>query len=212
MDLTGLRASYTRGELLESTVSQDPFEQFAVWFEQALSSGTLEPNAMSLATASPDGAPNCRTVLLKSFDSRGFVFYTNTESRKSREMAANPRAALCFYWPDLERQVRIAGSVHSVSRDEAEAYFASRPVGHQLGAWASRQSAVIAGREELERNLAEVSDRFGAEPGGLPPWWGGYRVRPASLEFWQGRPDRLHDRLEYLLQPDGTWILRRLAP
>jgi pyridoxamine 5'-phosphate oxidase len=167
---------------------------------------------MALATASADGIPNCRAVLLKGFDQRGFVFYTNYESRKGRELAANPRAALLFYWPELERQVRISGEVELLPREESEAYFASRPVGHQLGAWASPQSSVIGGRQELETNLAAAAKRFEPGPAPLPPYWGGYRVRPGSIEFWQGRPNRLHDRLEYVRQPNGTWIIRRLAP
>jgi pyridoxamine 5'-phosphate oxidase len=167
---------------------------------------------MALATASADGVPNCRAVLLKGFDTRGFVFYTNYESRKGHELSSNPRAALMFWWPELERQVRISGDVERVSQQEAEQYFASRPVGHQLGAWASRQSSVVTGREALEDSLAAAAQRFEPGPAPLPPWWGGFRVRPSSIEFWQGRPNRMHDRLEYVRQPDGTWILRRLAP
>jgi pyridoxamine 5'-phosphate oxidase len=207
-----LRTSYTQTGLLESDVSRDPLAQFALWFEQARTAGNPEPNAMALATATADGVPSCRAVLLKSFDARGFVFYTNYESRKGSELSSNPKAALMFWWPELERQVRIGGEVERVSREESEEYFASRPVGHQLGAWASRQSSVVAGRDALDDNLAAAATKFEPGPAPLPPWWGGFRVRPSSFEFWQGRPNRMHDRLEYLRQPDGTWVLRRLAP
>jgi pyridoxamine 5'-phosphate oxidase len=212
MDLSDLRISYTKAGLLESDLSRDPFEQFSLWFEQARAAGVLEPNAMSLATADADGAPNCRIVLLKAFDARGFVFYTNAESRKGEELQANPRAALLFYWPELERQIRISGGVHPVSREEAEAYFATRPPGHQLGAWASRQSSVVSSRDTLHVEMQAAEERFGESPAPLPPWWGGYRVRAERMEFWQGRLDRLHDRLQYVLQPDGTWIVERLSP
>lgn len=212
MELSDLRVSYIRGGLLESDASRDPFEQFALWFDQARLAGSVEPNAMALATADENGTPNCRTVLLKRFDARGFVFYTNTESRKSRELEANPQAALLFYWPELERQVRITGTVLPVGREEAAAYFASRPHGHQLGAWASKQSSVVSGRDELEQQMDQAAQRFVGKLVTLPEWWGGYRVSPRAIEFWQGRPNRLHDRLHYSLQPDGTWLVRRLAP
>ena len=211
MDLADLRKSYTRGGLVESEVAADPVAQFAIWFEQARLVGNVEPNAMALATVSAGGVPDSRMVLLKDFTD-GFVFYTNYESRKGRELEANPNAALLFYWPELERQVRISGIAERLSGEDNERYFASRPFGHQLGAWASRQSSVVSGRDALERNLAAAEQRWGAGPAPLPPYWGGYRVRPASLEFWQGRANRLHDRLEYVLQSDGTWLLRRLSP
>ena len=213
MDLADLRVSYTQGGLLESEVAADPLAQFAVWFEQAQSAGSPEPNAMALATASPDGVPNCRMVLLKSFDAAGFVFYTNYESCKGAELAENPWAALLFYWPELERQVRVTGPVAKVLREETEAYFATRPAGHKLGAWASKQSSQVSGREELEQNLAAAQQRF-ADAGEVPPppKWGGYRVLPHAIEFWQGRPNRLHDRLEYVRSAEGLWTLRRLAP
>ena len=212
MNLADLRISYTRGGLLESEASADPMQQFALWFEQARSAGSPEPNAMSLATASPDGVPNCRMVLLKSFDALGFVFYTNYESCKGAELAENPWAALLFYWPELERQVRITGPVTKVSREETEAYFATRPAGHRLGAWASKQSSQVSGREELQCNLAAIEARFGSDDVPAPPNWGGYRVRPHAIEFWQGRPNRLHDRLEYVRNSEGAWTLRRLSP
>ena len=211
MDLSELRRSYTRGGLLESEVAPEPVAQFALWFEQARSAGSEEPNAMALATSSASGVPDCRMVLLKSF-SEGFVFFTNYESRKGQELEENPRAVLLFYWPELERQVRISGIVEKLAEEDNERYFASRPFGHQLGAWASRQSAIVDGREALERSLAEAARRFDPGPAPLPPYWGGYRLWPSAVEFWQGRANRLHDRLEYVLQPDGTWLLRRLAP
>lgn len=211
MDLADLRIGYTRGGLLESEAAADPVEQFTQWFAQARAAGNVEPNAMALATVSADGIPDCRMVLLKSF-SDGFVFYTNYESRKGREIDANPNVTLLFYWPELERQVRITGVAERLARQENEHYFASRPMGHQLGAWASRQSSVVSGREALEENLAAAAAKFDPGPVPLPPYWGGYRVRPTSVEFWQGRQDRLHDRLEYVRQADGSWLLRRLAP
>ena len=166
---------------------------------------------MALGTASASGVPDCRMVLLKSF-SDGFVFFTNYESRKGQELEENPRAVLLFYWPELERQVRISGVVEKLADEENERYFATRPFGHQLGAWASRQSAIVDGREALERSLSDAEQRFSPGPAPLPPYWGGYRVRPSAVEFWQGRANRLHDRLEYVFQSDGSWLLRRLAP
>jgi pyridoxamine 5'-phosphate oxidase len=211
MNLADLRLGYTKGGLLESDVLSDPFEQFRLWFEQALSAQLPEPNAMALATVSTEGAPSIRTVLLKSFDRDGFVFYTNYTSRKARDLAANPRASLLFYWAELERQVRISGSAGQTSREESEAYFSSRPIGHQLGAWASDQSAVAQGREALEEQLSAAAKRFEPGPVPLPPFWGGYRVRPHAFEFWQGRANRLHDRIEYVLS-GSAWIIRRLSP
>lgn len=211
MNIGDLRISYTKAGLLESEMHADPLQQFALWFQQAIDTVGDEPNAMAVATASPDGRPNCRMMLLKSFNAEGFVFYTNYESRKGAELAANPRATLLFYWPDLERQVRIAGSVKRVSREESEAYFQSRPEGHRLGAWASRQSSVVSGRDDLERAIADAAQRYSSEIP-LPPSWGGYRLRPESYEFWQGRPDRLHDRIEYVVDDAGSWVFRRLAP
>ncbi len=210
MNLQDLRISYTRGGLTEADASADPFDQFTFWFEQACQCGNPEPNAMALATVSATGVPGVRMVLLKGADRNGFVWYTNYESRKAAELETNPNAALLFYWPELERQVRITGRVSKVSREESEAYFHSRPRGHQIGAWASRQSAVISGREELERNVRSFNDE---EPVPLPPFWGGYRLSPDSFEFWQGRANRLHDRLEYIREAGGdAWLRRRLSP
>ena len=211
MDLSELRLSYTKAGLTESEVDPDPFRQFEIWMAQAMLSELLEPNAMTLATADSSGQPNARTVLLKSFDRDGFVFYTNYQSRKSREIAENERVCLLFYWGPLERQVRISGTVARVPEAESDEYFRSRPVGHQLGAWVSNQSAIIAGREVLEASLAEATKRFEPGPVPRPPHWGGFRVKPHGFEFWQGRQNRLHDRLEYV-PSNGSWAVRRLAP
>ena len=215
VDVASLRNEYTRAGLHERDVSPDPFAQFDRWFNEAVSAGVAEPNAMTLATASADGDPDARIVLLKGYDARGFNFFTNYESRKGAELSANPRATLVFFWHELERQVRIRGSVAKVSREESDTYFQSRPRGSRLGAWTSRQSAVIAGREVIEAELAAIEARFGDGPIPLPPFWGGYRVVPSSIELWQGRPSRLHDRLQYTRNasaPDSSWTLARLSP
>jgi pyridoxamine 5'-phosphate oxidase len=211
MDLSELRVSYTKAGLLESDIDPDPFRQFDLWMTQALTMQLIEPNAMTLATTDSSGQPNARTVLLKSFDDRGFVFYTNYESRKAREISENAKVCLLFFWDRLERQVRILGSANRVSPAESNDYFASRPVGHQIGAWVSNQSSVIPNREALEQNLATVAKRFEPGPVPRPPHWGGFRVTPSAFEFWQGRANRLHDRLEYVLS-EGAWVMRRLSP
>ncbi len=198
--------------LSEADLAPDPFAQFQAWFDTALAAGLPEPNAMTLATATPDGRPSARMVLIKGVDSRGFVFYTNYESRKGRELEANPWAALVFYWPELERQIRIEGRVERVAAEESDAYFASRPLGSRLGAWASPQSQVIPGRDVLEARLRDLEARFASGDVPRPPHWGGYRVVPEAVEFWQGRPSRLHDRLRYTRQADGRWAIERLAP
>ncbi len=210
-DLASLRKNYTLAGLRERELAADPFRQFERWFQEAREAGVIEPNAMTLATATPDGAPSARTVLLKGFDARGFVFFTNYESRKGRELAANARACLVFPWLALERQVKIYGAVSRISREETAAYFASRPPGSQIGAWASPQSEVVAGREVLEAARRAAEERFTGQAIPPPPHWGGYRVEPTAIEFWQGRPDRLHDRLRYR-QEAGAWIIERLAP
>jgi len=210
-DVASLRQNYTRDGLTESAADPDPLHFFHRWFDEALAAGVTEPNAMTLATVDDDGQPAARIVLLKGLDERGFVFYTNYESRKGREMAAQPRAALVFWWEALERQVRIEGTVEKVTPEESDAYFASRPRGSRLGAWVSDQSQPIADRSVLEEKLDEVEQRYDDEPVPRPPHWGGYRVVPTLIEFWQGRPNRLHDRLEYTRAGEG-WARQRLAP
>jgi pyridoxamine 5'-phosphate oxidase len=197
-------------ELRRGDLDDDPLRQFSAWFEEARSAGVRVPEAVALATATPDGAPSVRMVLLKRFDERGFVFHTNYESRKGLELAANPRAALLFHWDAFGRQVRIEGTVRRVSRAESEAYFRTRPRGGQFGAWASPQSRPIADRATLEAAVAEAEARLGADPP-LPSHWGGFVVRPRAYEFWQHRDDRLHDRFRYR-RSRGRWVIQRLAP
>jgi pyridoxamine 5'-phosphate oxidase len=189
-----------------------PFDQFQRWFDEAKAAGQVQPEAMCLATTTPDGRPSARMVLLRGLDRRGFAFFTNYDSRKARELSENPRAALVFYWGTLDRQVRVEGRVELTSAAESDAYFASRPRGSQLGAWASPQSEVMPNRQVLEARLREIAARFAAGPVPRPPRWGGFRVVPETIEFWQDRPNRLHDRLMYVRQPDGGWIVQRLAP
>jgi pyridoxamine 5'-phosphate oxidase len=212
MALSDLRREYTLAGLKESDLDSNPLKQFDKWFQQALAAGLPEPNAMTLATATLDGKPSARIVLLKGLDERGFVFFTNYESQKGRELSANPQAALVCYWIELERQVRINGRVSCVSVEESEEYFRSRPLGSQLGAWASRQSEVVGGRKILEDRLEALTHEYQSKPIPLPPYWGGYRVAPETIEFWQGRPNRLHDRLRYTLQSNSQWLIERLSP
>ena len=212
LDLSLLRRTYARAALGEGDVAADPIAQFAVWFAEAQNAEVPEPNGMTLATATADGDPSARIVLLKGVDARGFTFYTDYRSRKGAELDANPRAALLFWWEPLERQVRVRGRVERASRAESAAYFATRPRGSRLGAWASRQSSVITERAALERELAAVEARFAAaEDVPLPEHWGGYRVVPDEVEFWQGRESRLHDRLRFVRSDDG-WRRERLSP
>lgn len=211
MDLSHLREEYRHASLDLGHVDADPLVQFRRWFREAQQAKVQEPNAMALATTDADGAPNVRMVLLKEANERGFVFFTDYRSVKGAELEVNARAALCFWWGALERQVRIRGPIEKITAAESAAYFAQRPRGSQLGAWASAQSSVIANREALERKYAELDAKYPGEEIPLPPHWGGYRIAPQSYEFWQGRQSRLHDRLRY--QPQGAgWVIKRLSP
>jgi len=211
VNLADLRAEYSTVGLSRDELNDDPVAQFRAWFDQALASGIHEPNAMTLATAGRDGRPVARTVLLKQYDERGFVFFTNLESRKARHLAENPHAALLFPWVALERQILITGRVERVSVAEAAAYFVTRPVGSQLAAWASPQSTVLSSRGLLEAKWDEMKRKFADGRIPLPSFWGGYRVLPDLFEYWQGRASRMHDRFQYTLT-DGTWVIERLAP
>jgi pyridoxamine 5'-phosphate oxidase len=209
-ELASLRKSYERAELDESSAAADPVQQFSLWLDQAVAAQIPEPNAMTLATVGADGRPSTRIVLIKGFDARGFVWYTNYQSRKGRELQAHPLAALQFHWVELERVVRIEGRVEKTNDDESDRYFASRPLDSRIGAWASPQSEVIASRAVLVANAAKIGARYLLNPP-RPPHWGGFRLLPDTFEFWQGRQSRLHDRLRYRL--DGSaWRLERLAP
>jgi pyridoxamine 5'-phosphate oxidase len=207
-----MRTEYTRAVLVEGDVDPDPVVQFGRWFDDANAANLVEPSAMTLATAGADGIPSARMVLLRGVDQRGFVFYTNYESRKAAELAANPRAALVFWWGELQRQVRVEGRVQRTSHEESAAYFRTRPPGSRLGAWASPQSRVIPGRAVLDERVAELEARHPDGDLPLPPFWGGYRLVPEVIELWQGRPNRLHDRLRYTRAPGGGWRIERLAP
>ncbi len=211
VNLADLRAEYSTVGITREELNDDPVAQFGAWFDQACASGIHEPNAMSLATAGSDGRPVARTVLLKQFDERGFVFFTNLESRKARHIAENPHAALLFPWVALERQILITGRVERVSVAEAAAYFVTRPVGSQLAAWASPQSTVLSSRGLLEAKWEEMKRKFAVGKIPLPSFWGGYRVLPDLFEFWQGRASRMHDRFQYT-RKDGAWVIERLAP
>ncbi|GAC1586516.1 MAG: pyridoxamine 5'-phosphate oxidase [Candidatus Velthaea sp.] len=211
-DLADLRMSYERGELDTTSVARDPFAQFGTWLAEALGADLIEPNAMTLATVGIDGQPSARIVLLRGWDERGFVFFTNYESQKGLEIAYTPRAALLFYWGALERQIRIEGPVERLAPADSDAYFAKRPRGHRLSAWASRQSSVVADRAQLETQMSAFDRQFADNDVPRPPYWGGYRVVPNRFEFWQGRRNRVHDRILYRRVPGTPWTLERLSP
>lgn len=206
-----IRRDFAKEELLESVVHEDPIKQFSKWFEQAMSSDLLDANAMSLSTATEEGIPSSRIVLLKGIDEHGFRFYTNYKSRKGKELKQNPHAALCFYWAPLERQVRIEGSVEKLSRKQSETYFHERPRLSQLGAWASEQSTKVESRAALEDQFRSIKERFKGKKVPLPDFWGGFRLKPSRIEFWQGRPGRMHDRICYEREGD-QWNIFRLSP
>src|SRR5437660_3672431 len=233
MSIADLRREYNLGSLRRSDLAADPIAQFKQWFDQetgARSSGRLrkifigvykallggstpvDVTAMTLATADKEGRPSARVVLLKGVDERGFIFFTNYDSRKGQELAENPEAALVFYWADLERQVCVAGEVTQLPVEESEAYFQARPRGSQLAAWASKQSATVRDRAELEAHWKELEARYGTGEVPKPPFWGGYVLKPTRIEFWQGRPNRLHDRFRYMRHVDNTWVIERLSP
>jgi len=210
-DLAALRHEYSRHELSRASVAADPFEQFAKWFNEAAAAEIFEPNAMHLGTCSSECVPSGRTVLLKGFDTQGFSFYTNYTSRKSRELIANPKCYLHFFWQELERQVVVYGTAAKTSPEESDIYFAQRPYPSQIGAWASQQSAVIESREALERRFEKLSSEYPEGSVPRPEFWGGFRVTPNEFEFWQGRPSRLHDRILYS-KADSGWTISRLSP
>jgi pyridoxamine 5'-phosphate oxidase len=212
MNLADIRTDYRRGRLRREDLRDDPIEQFQIWLNDACRAGLTEPTAMSLATSSKEGRCLLRTVLLKGLDSRGFVFFTNLESRKARHIQENPNVSVLFPWLPLERQVVVTGQAARISTVESLKYFLSRPRGSQLAAWASRQSSVISSRQVLEMEWERLKEKFGAGEIPLPSFWGGYRVTPDTIEFWQGGHHRLHDRFQYVRQTDGTWIMNRLAP
>jgi pyridoxamine 5'-phosphate oxidase len=211
-NIAGIRKDYQLETLQENEVADDPIKQFSCWWDEAFKSEIDEVNAMTLATADLDGMPSARIVLLKAFDEKGFVFFTNYNSRKGVELAQNNRTCLVFFWKELERQVRISGFAEKISTEENIAYFNSRPDGSKIGAWASPQSLVVAGKAWLKETFDYYMERFKHGEIPKPPHWGGYRVTPVKIEFWQGRPNRLHDRIQYAKQPDGTWKIERLAP
>ncbi len=210
--LAALRRDYSQRGLRRAELSADPIEQFQCWLHEACEAEVLEPNGMILATVDMTGQPWTRTVLLKVCDSRGFSFFTNYLGSKGEHLQNEPRAALTFWWGALERQVNVTGTVEKTSREESEAYFASRPIASRLGAWASQQSAVLPNREELERSFAETRERFPGENIPCPEYWGGFRVVPSTVEFWQGRQSRLHDRFRYTREKNDAWKIERLAP
>ena len=212
MNLADIRNEYLRARLTRADLKPDPIDQFNVWLDDAIKAGVIEPTGMSLATVGNDGQPLLRTVLLKGLDARGFVFFTNLESRKARQISENPAVSLLFPWLALERQVIVTGRAVTIPTLESLKYFMTRPRESQLAAWASRQSAAISSRKVLEMEWAKIKEKFGAGKVPLPSFWGGYRVKPETIEFWQGGPSRLHDRFEYRRQADESWVVERLAP
>lgn len=210
-ELSAIRRDYTLKELSRSSVDADPFEQFGIWMTEALDAQMPDPTAMTLSTVDAKNRPSARVVLLKEFSNAGFVFFTNYESKKSRDLRSNPNSSLHFFWPELERQISILGTADKIAAEESEAYFKTRPVDSQIGAWASKQSSVLASRSVLEKWVAELKEKFEGRDIPLPDFWGGYRVTPVNLEFWQGRRSRLHDRICYELV-DGKWEISRLSP
>ncbi len=207
-----MRLEYNREPLLECQMDADPIRQLQQWLQEAIEAGVIEPNALCLATVDEQGQPDARFMLLRGLDDRGLVFYTHTNSAKGRQLNANRHVAAVFWWGELHRQVRVQGPVERVSEAEADAYFATRPRGHQLAAWASPQSELIPDRQVLEARMAALEQQYEGRPVPRPPYWTGYRIVPHTVEFWQGRPNRLHDRLRYTREPDGSWKLERLAP
>jgi len=212
MHIADIRQDYRLQTLDEAGVAADPIQQFGVWWQEALQSEIVEVNAMTLATANEQGVPSARIVLLKGYDERGFVFFSNHESKKAADLQVNPVASLVFFWKELERQVRISGSVEKVTELESDQYFQSRPEGSRIGAWASPQSTVISSRQVIEEKVEALQAAFEGKEIPRPLHWGGYRVVPSSIEFWQGRSSRLHDRIRYTLQSDDNWVIERLAP
>lgn len=210
MSVANIRQNYEKGELVESSAKASPFEQFDLWLKQAIELPVAEPTAMTLATVGDQGRPSARIVLLKGVEPEGFVFYTNYESRKGQELAHQPWASLLFFWQPLERQVRIEGQIEKVSPENSDAYYASRPIGSRIGAWASNQSQSVK-LEQLKERVSQIEAKYGDNPP-RPPHWGGYILKPSYFEFWQGRPSRLHDRLVYRPAEDGLWTMDRLAP
>lgn len=212
MSISSIRKEYQLQSLSEKDVSADPFHQFKLWWDDALNAKIEEVNAMTLATSSPDGVPSARILLLKGINENGFIFYTNYNSYKGKQLAENPRACLVFFWKEIERQVRVTGVTEKLSDADNDSYFKSRPEKSQLGAWASPQSETIENREWLESNYLEYQKQFKDKEFSRPPFWGGYIVKPVTIEFWQGRPSRLHDRIQYSLDANGSWRIERLAP